>query len=252
MRPLATFALGAVFGAITWWQLAPRVTELDLLGPARQLLAPPIALASRESEHSEPVTEVPVADTHPSAVTPRTKEKLSASMSAFASASASPTLPPSEPFATDMPPLVRPPSALLTMPVMGVTMDALHDQFADPRGEGRGHEAIDIAAPLGTPVLAVAAGRVEKLFDSKRGGLTVYQFDIEDKLAYYYAHLDHYAAGLSEGQELARGEVIGYVGSSGNANALAPHLHFAVFLLGPEKHWWQGTPINPYPLLGGD
>ncbi|MCB1602577.1 MAG: M23 family metallopeptidase, partial [Xanthomonadales bacterium] len=99
---------------------------------------------------------------------------------------------------------------------------------------------------------AVAAGRVEKLFDSKRGGLTVYQFDVDDKLAYYYAHLDHYADGLSEGQQLARGDVIGYVGSSGNANTLAPHLHFAVFLLGPEKHWWQGTPINPYPLLGGD
>ena len=119
------------------------------------------------------------------------------------------------------------------------------------RGTGRLHDAIDIMATRGTPVLAVADGRVAKLFDSKPGGLTVYQFDREEKLAYYYAHLDRYAAGLTEGRVLKRGEVLGYVGSTGNASPSAPHLHFAVFVLGPEKKWWQGTAVNPYPLLGG-
>jgi murein DD-endopeptidase MepM/ murein hydrolase activator NlpD len=92
---------------------------------------------------------------------------------------------------------------------------------------------------------------VAKLFDSKAGGLTVYQFDREEKLAYYYAHLDHYAAGLAEGRQLKRGDVLGYVGSTGNASPDGPHLHFAVFVLGPEKNWWKGTAVNPYPLLGG-
>ena len=104
-------------------------------------------------------------------------------------------------------------------------------------------------APRGTPVVAVDDGKVVKLFNSKPGGLTVYQFDPDEKLAYYYAHLDRYAPGLAEGTVVKRGDVIGYVGSTGNANPDAPHLHFAVFVLGPEKRWWQGTPINPYPLL---
>ncbi len=251
-KPLITFALGAVFGAVAWWQLAPRLTELDLLGQARQMLAPSAAPALRDSGRVVPGAELPMAEDYPTSAPVMPEEDPPLPTPALEVIQAAPALPPSAPFVTEMPALVRPPSTLLTMPVMGVTVADLHDQFADARGDGRGHEAIDILAPLGTPVLAVAAGRVEKLFDSERGGLTVYQFDVDDKLAYYYAHLDHYAAGLSEGQQLARGEVIGYVGSSGNADALAPHLHFAVFVLGPEKHWWQGTPINPYPLLGGD
>ena len=106
-------------------------------------------------------------------------------------------------------------------------------------------------APRGTPVLAVADGKIEKLFDSKQGGLTLYQFDRTGTFAYYYAHLDRYAAGMVEGRQLERGEVLGYVGGTGNADPAGPHLHFAIFVLGPEKHWWQGTAINPYPLLGG-
>jgi peptidoglycan LD-endopeptidase LytH len=251
-KPLITFALGAVFGAVAWWQLAPRWAALDLLGRAEQMLAPPVAPALRDSGRVAPGAEVPMVDADPTPAPQTPEEAPSLPMPAFEAIQATPAVPPSAPFATRMPALLRPPSSLLNMPVMGASVADLRDQFTDARGESRGHEAIDIAAPLGTPVLAVAAGRVEKLFDSERGGLTVYQFDVDDKLAYYYAHLDHYAAGLSEGQQLARGEVIGYVGSSGNADALAPHLHFAVFVLGPEKHWWQGTPINPYPLLGGD
>lgn len=142
-------------------------------------------------------------------------------------------------------------AAGLLMPVQGVTSSQLFDTFTQSRGAGRLHDAIDIMAARGTPVLAVADGRVAKLFNSKQGGLTVYQFDRDEKLAYYYAHLDAYAPNLAEGQQLKRGDVLGLVGSTGNANPSAPHLHFAVFVLGPEKNWWQGTAVNPYPLLGG-
>ena len=127
----------------------------------------------------------------------------------------------------------------------------LSDTFTQSRGSDRRHDAIDILAPRGTPVLAVADGRIEKLFLSKPGGRTIYQFDPEGRVAYYYAHLDAYAPQLSEGQRVKRGQVIGYVGSTGNADPQAPHLHFAIFLLGPQKRWWEGTPVNPYPLLGG-
>jgi murein DD-endopeptidase MepM/ murein hydrolase activator NlpD len=139
----------------------------------------------------------------------------------------------------------------LLVPVQGVVAGALQDTFNDARAQGRSHEAIDIMAPAGTPVLAVADGSVEKLFTSVAGGLTVYQFEPSGQYAYYYAHLQGYAPGLAERQALRRGDVIGYVGSTGNANPAAPHLHFAVFQLGPERRWWQGTAINPYPLLRG-
>jgi murein DD-endopeptidase MepM/ murein hydrolase activator NlpD len=139
----------------------------------------------------------------------------------------------------------------LLLPVQGITRAQLHDTFTDARSEGRLHDAIDIMAPAGTPVLAVADGSVEKLFDSQRGGLTIYQFEPDGRLAYYYAHLQRYADGLAEGQAIRRGQVIGYVGATGNADPAAPHLHFAIFVLGPERNWWQGQAINPYPALMG-
>lgn len=146
-----------------------------------------------------------------------------------------------------------PPSgAALLVPVQGVRPDELENTFTDARSEGRSHDAIDIMAPAGTPVLAVADGTVAKLFNSERGGLTIYQFEPDGRLAYYYAHLRSYAEGLAEGQAISRGQVIGFVGSTGNADPEGPHLHFAVFVLGPERNWWQGEAINPYPLLTGD
>ena len=99
------------------------------------------------------------------------------------------------------------------------------------------------------PVRAVEDGRIAKLFTSEAGGLTIYHFDPSETFAYYYAHLDRYAAGLEEGQRVRRGQVIGYVGSTGNASEDAPHLHFAIFRLTPERQWWKGEPINPYPIL---
>jgi peptidoglycan LD-endopeptidase LytH len=136
------------------------------------------------------------------------------------------------------------------MPIAGLVPSELNDSFRERRG-GHRHEAIDILQPRGTPVIAVDDGFVRKIFESVPGGHTVYQFDREQTLCYYYAHLDRYAEGLSEGQTIRRGDLIGYVGTSGNAPKNAPHLHFAVSRLGPEKHWWEGVPIDPYPLLGG-
>ena len=145
-------------------------------------------------------------------------------------------------------PLPQPPA--LRMPVQGVAPEKLQDTYTDQRGGGaRVHEALDIMAPRGTPVLAVDSGRIAKLFLSKPGGITVYQFDREGRFAYYYAHLDGYAEGLAEGQAVQRGQLLGYVGSTGNASPDAPHLHFGIFRLDAEQRWWTGTPINPYPYL---
>jgi murein DD-endopeptidase MepM/ murein hydrolase activator NlpD len=136
----------------------------------------------------------------------------------------------------------------LAMPVVGAKTLDLRDNFEEARGS-RKHQAIDILAPRGTPVVAVDEGKVVKLYTSNQGGLTVYQFDRDETHSYYYAHLDRYAEGLKEGAYLARGDPIGYVGTSGNAPPNTPHLHFAIFELGPEKNWWQGTALNPYPFL---
>ncbi len=157
---------------------------------------------------------------------------------------------PYEPPNTTPAPAPPRPGNQIIIPVQGVRTADLHDNYADTR-EGRRHEALDIMAPRGTPVIAAVDGAVAKLFLSKPGGITVYEFDNAGAYCYYYAHLDRYADGIREGMRIRQGDVLGYVGSTGNASAEAPHLHFAIFQLGPEKHWWQGTPINPYPVLTG-
>jgi murein DD-endopeptidase MepM/ murein hydrolase activator NlpD len=137
----------------------------------------------------------------------------------------------------------------LEIPVAGVKADALVRSFHDSRYGGREHEALDILAPRNTPVVAVEDGMIAKLFVSKAGGNTIYQFDPGRDYTYYYAHLERYADGLKEGEWVYRGQVIGYVGTSGNAPKNTPHLHFAVFRLTPEKRWWEGTPIDPFDIL---
>jgi murein DD-endopeptidase MepM/ murein hydrolase activator NlpD len=139
-------------------------------------------------------------------------------------------------------------SRRLIIPIVGVPRARLRDTFNERRGASP-HEALDIAAPRGTPVVAVGDGRIVKLFESVPGGHTIYQFDPDEKFAYYYAHLDAYAAGLREGMQVTRGDLLGFVGTSGNAAPDAPHLHFAIFRLGPERHWWQGAAVNPYRFL---
>jgi murein DD-endopeptidase MepM/ murein hydrolase activator NlpD len=137
----------------------------------------------------------------------------------------------------------------LSMPVAGVKPADLHDTFDDARSQGRVHDAIDIMAPRGTEVRAVEDGTIAKLFTSKAGGLTIYEFDPTQTFSYYYAHLDRYAPGIAEGQHVTRGELLAYVGSTGNASPAAPHLHFAIARLDASKSWWKGDAINPYPLL---
>ena len=137
----------------------------------------------------------------------------------------------------------------MSLPLAGLNLTDLHDTFDEGRASGKPHDAIDLMASRSTPVGAVDDGRIVKLFLSRHGGNTVYQFDPEGTYCYYYAHLDRYAEGLSEGSAVHKGQVLGYVGSTGDASPDNPHLHFAITRLGPDKRWWQGTAINPYPVF---
>ena len=139
----------------------------------------------------------------------------------------------------------------LAIPVVGIKAGQLGDTYDDARGQGRRHDAIDIMAAEGTPVIAAADGRIEKLFNSVRGGITIYERSADQNWMYYYAHLSAYAPGLAEGQQVKRGQVIGRVGHTGDANVAGPHLHFAVNQMAPGERWWNGRAINPYPLLAG-
>lgn len=137
----------------------------------------------------------------------------------------------------------------LEFPVRGLTARTLTDSFDDPRGGGsRRHEAVDIPAPRGTAVVAVEDGSILRLHRSGAGGLTVYHLDPSGRYTYYYAHLDAYAPGLADGKPLRRGDVLGFVGTTGNAPETAPHLHFAVFERTDAKRWWTGRPVNPYAV----
>ena len=141
----------------------------------------------------------------------------------------------------------------LALPVVGVKRAELTDPFSQARAGGaRVHDAIDIMAPIGRPVISAAPGTVEKIFFSNGGGgNSVYVRSDDRRWIYYYAHLSAYAPGLYEGEHLLRGAPVGFVGYSGNANPAAPHLHFAINRMNPGEKWWQGSAINPYPLLAG-
>jgi len=217
MKWIWTFVAGTLCGVLALYLLLNNV-PLDKPSPP----AAPVAAAP-----AIPPVVLPVVPVVPPVVVPVAPPAESASAASAAGATV----------------------AKLLIPVSGVTANQLSDTFGQARGAERRHEALDIMAPMGTPVLAVADGKVVKLFDSKPGGLTLYQFDPSETYSYYYAHLDRYAGGVKEGAQLKRGDLIGYVGATGNADPAAPHLHFAVFELAPQKHWWQGTPVNPYPLL---
>ena len=135
------------------------------------------------------------------------------------------------------------------IPVKGVRRDQLQDNFSLPRGEGRTHDAIDIMAPVGTPVLAATDGQIVKFFDSNAGGITIYQLSADKKLIFYYAHLQRRADNVKELDQVTRGTVIGYVGDTGNAGFGNYHLHFAISEAQDPKRFWSGIPINPYPIL---
>jgi murein DD-endopeptidase MepM/ murein hydrolase activator NlpD len=139
----------------------------------------------------------------------------------------------------------------LALPVVGIKADQLVDTYNAARGAGRRHDAIDIMAAEGTPVIAASDGTIEKLFNSVRGGKTIYERSPDQQWVYYYAHLSAYAPGLAEGQQVKRGQVIARVGHTGDASAAGPHLHFAINRMAQGERWWNGTAINPYPLLAG-
>ena len=226
MKTLRLLAVGLVLGVVGYWLLAPDPSaRLGAAEPAKVGSATSSARATREG----PPPPLPSTAPAPVQTTP----------------------PPPAPDAGGSAPAPAEGAGALLLPVQGIDANQLQDTFTDARSEGRVHDAIDILAPNGTPVLAVADGTVEKLFDSVRGGLTVYQFEPSGRYCYYYAHLDRYAEGLAEKKTIKRGEVIGYVGSTGNASPEAPHLHFEIHVLGPEKQWWKGESINPYPVLKG-
>jgi murein DD-endopeptidase MepM/ murein hydrolase activator NlpD len=213
--------------------------------------------SSRTSKYNQIVTAPPASD-NPSSVSPIARETplvVPSPQSSVEPAIIQPENSP-QPEPTIQPsisPQVAPAGASsLQIPVAGVRPDQLRDTFQDSRSEGRAHDAIDIAAPRGTPVLAVADGRIVKLFQSVPGGTTIYQLGTDDRTIYYYAHLDRYADGLAEGRIVRRGEVIAYVGDTGNAGAGNYHLHFSISVVSDPKRYWDGTNINPYPLLRGN
>jgi murein DD-endopeptidase MepM/ murein hydrolase activator NlpD len=133
----------------------------------------------------------------------------------------------------------------LRMPIDGISIESFKGGFAQKRGDVP-HEAVDIVVPRGTPIHAVSDGTIAKLFYSRFGGITIYQFERDGRLCFYYAHLQRYADGLHEGQHVSQGEVIGFVGTSGNAPPGTPHLHFGIFELNADRKWWQGRPLDPY------
>lgn len=234
MRWLMSFVLGVLVGAGGLFVLLRAVPDDP---------APPAAHATATAA---PVAGVPAAQIEPQLPGPPTVQAdlsdIDLPLRPSSSAATSTAQAPADAAATAV-------HGKLLVPVQGIKLASLSDTYDQPRGNQRHHEALDIAAPSGTPVLAAGDGKVAKLFTSKPGGTTLYQFDPSGKYAYYYAHLERYADGIREGMDVKRGDVIGYVGVSGNSDPNAPHLHFAVFELTPEKLWWKGTPINPFPLL---
>ena len=236
MKILLSFLAGALLGALSLFIYLRQIGH-DSSQPAILVATAPAAVAL-----TAPAAPPPPAAAQTAA--PVVTTDLSEAELPLRPAQVTPV-----PVAADAPPPPAATSPKLMVPVDGVKYAQLSDNFDQPRGTERHHEALDIMAPTGTKVFAVADGKIVKLFNSKPGGLTVYEFDPSEKFAYYYAHLDRYADGLKEGAQVKRGELIGYVGSTGNANPAAPHLHFAVVELTPEKQWWKGTPLNPYPMM---
>ena len=228
-RTIRTFAIGAACGFVAGAALvAVLITKYGHGAPT------PIVKASSSVSSDDGLADVdaPILEERP---------RLPTASSVATAGETTPTI------------KAAPPEALthrkFEIPVEGVKPDQLVDSFNDRRSGTRAHEAIDILAPRNTPVKAVDEGTIARLFESKAGGTTVYQFDPTEQFCYYYAHLERYADGLHEGDKVKKGQILGYVGTSGNAPKDTPHLHFAIFKLTSAKHWWEGTPIDPYDVL---
>ena len=239
MKAVVVFLVGFMAGAAAAYVMLGRA---QVPPPAETALeVPPLAGVSPGAAASVAPAPSPLASPSPSAIPGDSTDHLM-DPRAFAPP---PDLAPAE--LPDVADFSRLRSRGLRLPVEGFDVRGLRDNFAEKRG-ARVHEAIDLLAPRGTPVVAVDDGVVRKLFTSVPGGLTVYQYDPSETYAYYYAHLDRYAEGLAEGKVLKKGDRVGYVGTTGNAPPGTPHLHFTIYKLPADKRWWEGTPINPYPL----
>ena len=212
--------------------LAPWLTLLVVLGlwwGGSNLFGRSTPVVARDAEEDEAIPDAP--ETHAVLAAPRD------------------TVPAPAPAAITEDVIATLENRSLVVPVQGVQRSNIVSNYDDDRGSDRKHEALDILSPRGTPVVAIEGGRIVKLFTSARGGLTIYQFDPSEQFCYYYAHLDGYASGLAEGQVVTQGQTVGFVGTTGNAPKNTPHLHFAIFKLGEDKKWWDGTPLDPARVL---
>lgn len=223
-----------------FWAAAKRVIVIGYLialhAIAVWLLVDKFVLQQMFSSNWEPGTvHLPTTEPH---VTPVTLPSITPS-------------PAPEPIATLAPPEISL-TRKLAIPVKGVTPDQLSDTFADSRSESRTHDAIDIPAPAGTPVIAAADGEIVKFYESQLGGITIYQISADRKYFFYYAHLQSRAAGITEKQFVTKGTTIGYVGDTGNAGTGNFHLHFSISTVVDPTRFWEGISINPYPLLKGE
>ena len=231
MKLIGTFILGAILGAAILFFALVRSADEKISGTTPPVLIVPAPVAGTTPEITTAPAPPPPIDSELTAIdmqdNPEFLEKQAGGIA----------------------PATATGGTKLMIPVEGIKAEQLTDTFGQARGTERKHEAMDILAPKGTKVFAVADGKIVKLFNSKPGGLTVYQFDPSEKYSYYYAHLDRYAEGLKEGQQVRQGDLLGYVGTTGNADTREPHLHFAVFELTPQKEWWKGTPVDPMPML---
>lgn len=244
-RRRAAWVLGALLGLIALLALGVALVIVAWRKPAAT--EPP----ARSPEVSERAQPAPVAQAPPPAQTAPAAPTRSSADPAKPVKPANPANPAKANDPDHSSDLARLRARGLVLPLPTVSAAQLSDNYTHARAGGAAHEALDLMAPRGTPVVAIDDGRIAKLFLSKTGGITLYQFDPTGEYAYYYAHLDRYADGISEGDNLRKGQLIGYVGSSGNARPDAPHLHLAVFRLGPERQWWRGTPINPFLIWRG-
>src|SRR5258706_4282777 len=230
------------------WARNPRIRLIFAVVAALVAIATFVARLSRVSRVGNRTTITWSRNDSPHNITlanyaERSAENNSASAPAFPSPASMPT------YANQASPTIAGAPPQLIIPVAGVRPDQLRDTFSDARAEGRVHDAIDIPAPFGTPVVAAADGTIVKLFHSDRGGTTIYQLSSDGRFVFYYAHLDRYAEGLAEGHLAMQAENIAYVGDTGNAGAGNYHLHFSIALVSDPKKYWQGVNLNSYPLM---
>jgi murein DD-endopeptidase MepM/ murein hydrolase activator NlpD len=232
------------------WARHPRARTLLASVAILAAIATLVARLSRMSKDGRPNDVVNWAKTQPPVASPTTPVPAQSQISpTYVQPAQLPIASPPNNPSPAVPGLPSTSPASLIIPVAGVRPEQLRDTFSESRAEGRIHDAIDIPAPRGTPVLAAADGPIVKLFQSARGGTTIYQLSVDGKFVYYYAHLDRYAEGLVEGRFAKQGETIGYVGDSGNAGPGNYHLHFSIAEISNPKDFWHGVNINPYPLL---